>query len=220
MHDKKRFWLVWQNKTGQNIIGQRFNQSGARLGKEIVLLTHPTALLKLYGASGQANASDVDLNITYKKTEDGVDQIFIASFTKEGKYHRAPYVIHDNVGNIEQMIALHRNTYKYLTLTVGTGTAFGSSGMGIQGRNVALVGPTGVTLTSHDQIPDDKRSVLIIGLISLTATHDNMATANLACEVLPSSVYFSCTAVPGTKDQFQVNYNGHEYAKAGITPPY
>jgi hypothetical protein len=118
------------------------------------------------------------------------------------------------------MIAVHRNTYKYLTLTVGTGTGFGSSGMGIQGRNVKLVGPTGVTLTSHNPIPDDKRLVQINGLISLTATHDIMATANLTCEVLPSSVYFSCTAVPGTKDQFRVNYNGNEYATAGLTPPY
>jgi hypothetical protein len=47
-----------------------------------------------------------------------------------------------------------------------------------------------------------------------------MATANLTCEVLPSSVYFSCTAFPGTSDEFYVNYNGHEYAQAGLTPPY
>jgi hypothetical protein len=57
------------------------------------------------------------------------------------------------------MIAVHRNTYKYLTLTVGTGSAFDPDEKGIQGRNVALAGPTGVTFTSHNQIPDDKRSV-------------------------------------------------------------
>ncbi len=57
------------------------------------------------------------------------------------------------------MIAVHRNTYKYLTLTVGTGSAFDLDEKGIQGRNVQLIGPTGVTFTANNPIPDDKRSV-------------------------------------------------------------
>jgi hypothetical protein len=46
-----------------------------------------------------------------------------------------------------------------MTLTVGTGTAFDSDDKGIQGRNFQLIGPTGVTFTANNPIPDDKRSV-------------------------------------------------------------
>jgi hypothetical protein len=84
-HDKTEIWLVWQDTTGLNITGQRFDQNGARQGLEIVLLAHATAVLQLYGASGQANASDVHLDITYKKTEAGVEKTFIASFTQNGQ---------------------------------------------------------------------------------------------------------------------------------------
>jgi hypothetical protein len=57
------------------------------------------------------------------------------------------------------MIALQRNTNKYMTFTVGTGTAFDSDDKGIQGRNFQLIGPTGVTFTVNNPIPDDKRSM-------------------------------------------------------------
>jgi hypothetical protein len=73
--------LVWQDKTAQNIIGYRFNEYGAKQDQEIILLTHATAVLQLYGASGQATATAVDLDIMYKKTDAGVDKTFIASFT-------------------------------------------------------------------------------------------------------------------------------------------
>ena len=114
-------------------------------------------MLQLYGASGRVIASTVELDITYKQTEAGVDKTFIASFTERGRYYRAPFVLHDGVGQIEQMIAINRYTYKYLTLTVGTGSSFDTDEKGIQGRNVQLIGPTGVTFTSENQIPDDRR---------------------------------------------------------------
>jgi hypothetical protein len=77
--------LVWQDKTAQNIIGQRFNEYGAKQDQEIILLTHATAMLQLYGASGQATSTPVDLDIIYKKIEAGVDQKLIASFTEKGE---------------------------------------------------------------------------------------------------------------------------------------
>jgi hypothetical protein len=43
---------------------------------------------------------------------------------------------------------MHRNTYKYLNLTVGTGIAFDPVGKGIQSRTIAIIGPTDINFLS------------------------------------------------------------------------
>ena len=83
-HDGKTVWLVWQDKTGQNILGQAFDEFLDPIDSEKVLLNTATGNLKLYGNSGRISASIVDFDITYKETENGVEKTFIASFTKQG----------------------------------------------------------------------------------------------------------------------------------------
>ena len=84
-HDKKNFWLVYQRLPGKHIFGKRFDEFGAKEGHRIKLLTPETAVLQLYGASGRVTASTVELDITYKKSEDGVEKTFIASFNEKGE---------------------------------------------------------------------------------------------------------------------------------------
>jgi hypothetical protein len=83
-HDGQRIWLVWQDYTGQNIYGQKFDSSGNPQGSEKVLLNRPTGNLELYGNSGRISTSTVDFDITYKETEGGVEKTLIASFTDQG----------------------------------------------------------------------------------------------------------------------------------------
>ena len=158
-HDQG-FWLVWKDKAGGHIFRQRFDSSGELGISKTTVFPGQTGMLEIYGASGPADAGSVEkLNITYKKTEYGIEQIYVALFNYKGNQHRSPFIIHSGVPDIEDIIILHRNTYKYLTLTVGTGPTFDSDGKGIQARNIALIGPTDITETLNNPIPDDKRLV-------------------------------------------------------------
>jgi hypothetical protein len=104
--------------------------------------------LELYGNSGRISTSTVDFDVTYKETEGGVEKTFTASFNDQGVLYGSPFITHSGVPNIEQTIIMHRNTYKYLNLTVGTGIAFDPVGKGIQSRTITIIGPTDINFLS------------------------------------------------------------------------
>ena len=83
-HDGQTIWVVWQDKTGQNILGQAFDEFLDPKDSEKVLVNTVAGNLKLYGNSSRISASIVEFDITYKETENGFEKTFIASFTKEG----------------------------------------------------------------------------------------------------------------------------------------